>query len=126
MTEPPPPSAAIEGLLRELQDARRHLTTLWTSRLDLAKAKLRRALIAGGACVLGLFMLLVVLATVLYFLFAGLASALGELVGKAWAGELIVAVATLSGITVLGFMAMKRLKGLTARTLAKYQGRKES
>jgi hypothetical protein len=110
---------------RSLLEAASYLEHLIVAYLDQIKLSLRTAFLYALLGVLAALAAGAVLVVSVVLLLAGIANGLGEaLGGRAWAGDLIVGVAVLGGVSLAIAIALGRMKSaMRRRTKLKYEER---
>ncbi len=81
---------AFKEAFGRLAEAREYVAYLATAELDRFKLKVRRALMWTAAGIVALVLLLTVLVSAAFLLLAGVAAAIGNLLGHLWIGNVIV------------------------------------
>jgi Putative Actinobacterial Holin-X, holin superfamily III len=116
---------ALKEALGHVAQAKEYVGHLASAELDRFKLKIRRALMWAAAGVVALMLGLSVLVPAAFLLLAGISTAIGNLLGHAWIGDVIVGGGILA-LTALGVWLGLRIwqKSAFKALKARYEARK--
>jgi hypothetical protein len=112
---PPEPKGPLRQLWRELAALSGFASHYLSAKADSARLAAQRALLLAGFGLAGLLFAAGLVVTGAVLLVRSLAAALGELLGRAWLGELAVAVLLLAAVGGAALLLRARLLGRSRR-----------
>lgn len=121
-----PATAAAKHAAHYLNELKTYATYFLSAKVDGYKATAKRIAILAGLGVVGLFVTIGILFSAAFLLLAGLANALGALLGgHVWAGQLIVGFLILAGVGVGALIVLKKVTAASKKqTELKYASKR--